>query len=204
VHCHRNSLSATANIRLSAAAAGASARAFYRRREQDPAFAREMRLALRMGWERLEAAGLAAAEAGSHSSDRWRQCAELAPIPPLSWDQAFQLLCLHDRRVNQGWDQPHRRRPRGESDEVYVERLRAMWTVKKRVEAEEEAVRRAERFEASGSWRHEDEPPPPELPPLETVTGWSTASGGAGRHGDRAMFGGWRIAEMERKRRRAS
>jgi hypothetical protein len=139
-----------------------------------------MRLARKMGWERLEMAALAAAL-------------------PLDWDQAFQLLCLHDRSVNQGREKPHRRRRRGESDETHRERLRAMWRAEKDLEAEARAVRRAERFEASGSWRHEDEPPPPELPPLETVTGWSRASGKAKRHGGLALFGGWRIGEMEKK-----
>ena len=195
-------LSATANIRLSAAAAGASPAAFYRRRKQNPAFAREMRLALKMGWQRLEAAALAAAEAGSHAHDRWRQC-DLAPIPPLSWDQVFQLLCLHDRSVNQGWEAPHRRRRRGESDEVYSLRLQAMWRVETSLEAEAEALRRAARFESSGSWRHEDEPPPPPLPPLELVTGWSRAWGRPPHHPEVALFGGWRIGDLERRRERA-
>jgi hypothetical protein len=118
-----HALSATANVRLSAAAAGASPAAFYRRRKLDPVFAREFRLALKMGWERLEAAAVAAGLAGSHSRDRWRQCAP-APIPPLSFDQAFQLLCLHDRSVNQGWEKPHRRRRRGESDETHPDPAR--------------------------------------------------------------------------------
>ena len=49
-------LSATANVRLSAAAAGFAASAFYHRRIAGArAFAREMRLALEMGYERLEA-----------------------------------------------------------------------------------------------------------------------------------------------------
>lgn len=192
-------LSATANVRLSAAAAGASPAAFYRRRRQNPVFAREMRLALKMGWERLDMAAVAAALPQNHAHDRWRTCAE-ARMPRLSWDQAFQLLCLHDRSVHQSWEQPHRRRRRGESDEVYVERLRAMWRAEKAREGEEAALRRAARFESSGSWRHQDEPPPPPLPPLETVTGWSRASDKAGRHGDLALFGGWRIEEMERKR----
>ena len=192
-------LSATANVRLSAAAAGASVAAFYRRRRQNPVFAREMRLALKMGWERLEMAALAAAMPENHAQDRWRQCAQEAAMPPLSWDQAFQLLCLHDKSVNLSWEQPHRRRRRGESDPVYVERLRAMWRAEKSIEAEQEAVRRAQRFEASGSWRHADEPPPPELPPLEQVTGWSRASGKAGRHGELALFGGWRIADWHKR-----
>jgi hypothetical protein len=191
-------LSATANIRLSAAAAGASPAAFYRRRRLNPVFAREMRLALKMGWERLEMTALAAANPANHGPDHWRTCAE-APMPPLSWDQAFQLLCLHEKSVRQSWDQPHRRRRRGESEEVHRERLRAMWAAEKRIEAEDEALRRAACYEASGGWRHEDEPPPPELPPLEQVTGWSKASGRAGRHGGLALFGGWRIEAMTRK-----
>jgi hypothetical protein len=192
-------LSATANVRLSAAAAGASPAAFYRRRRLNPAFAREFRLALKMGWERLEMAALAAALPVNHAHDRWRQCSKEAAMPPLSWDQAFQLLCLHEKSVNQSWEQPHRRRRRGESDSVYVERLRAMWRAEKAREGEEEALRRAARYEASRSWRHEDEPPPPALPPLETVTGWSKASGKAGRHGGLALFGGWRIEPMNRR-----
>jgi hypothetical protein len=193
-------LSATANIRLAAAAAGASPAAFYRRRKLNPAFAREFRLALKMGWQRLEAAALAAAEAGSHSDDRWRQC-DLAPIPPLSWDQTFQLLCRHDRSVNQGWEAPHRRRRRGESDEIYSLRLQAMWRAERNLEAEAEAVRRAARYEESGDWRHEDEPPPPGLPPLDRVTGWSRAGGRPPHHPGVALFGGWRIEDMSKRRR---
>ena len=191
-------LSATANVRLSAAAAGGSARAFYRRRREDAAFAREMRLALKMGWERLEMAALAASAPESHADDLWREC-PTAPMPPLTANQAIQLLCLHRKSVNQGWEQPHRRRRRGESDDIYRERLRAMWAVEKSRAAEEEAVRRALRFEATGGWRHEDEPAPPPLPPLELVTGWSRASGRPAHHAEVALFGGWRIADMAKK-----
>ncbi|MGZ8286877.1 MAG: hypothetical protein ACXW27_12460 [Allosphingosinicella sp.] len=191
-------LSATANVRLAAAAAGASARAFYRRRKENPAFAREMRLALKMGWERLEMAALQASLPESHADDRWRRC-EPAPLPRFSPDQALQLLFLHEKSVNQGWEQPHRRRRRGESDDVYTERLRAMWKVEKDLEAELEAVRRAARYEETGDWRHEDEVPPPELPPLELVTGWSRASGRAAHHEGVALFGGWRIEDMRRR-----
>ncbi|HEX8262470.1 MAG TPA: hypothetical protein VF547_06315, partial [Allosphingosinicella sp.] len=187
------------NVRLSAAAAGASARAFYRRRRRDPAFAREFRLALKMGWERLKMESLRAASPFSHARDRWRNCPE-APMPKLSWDQAFQLLCLHEKSVNQGWEQPHRRRRRGESDEIYSLRLQAMWRAEKQVEAEAAALRRAERFEETGDWRHADEPPPPPLPPLETVTGWSRASGRPAHNPGPALFGGWRIADMEARR----
>ncbi len=195
-----SALSATANVRLSAAAAGASVAAFYRRRRQNKAFAREMRLALKMGYERLECALLAAGMVGSHEHDLWRQCEE-PPIPPMTADQALQLLFLHEKSVRQGWDMPHRRRRRGEPWEVYRERLAAMWTWEKEREAEDEALRRAERFEETGSWRHADEPEPPQLPPLELVTGWSKASGRPPHREGRALFGGWRIEEMERKLR---
>jgi hypothetical protein len=103
--------------------------------------------------------------------------------------------------VRQSWDQPHRRRRRGESDEIYRERLGAMWRSEKAREAEDEALRRAARFEASGSWRHADEAEPVPLPPLELVTGWSKASGRPPHHEGVALFGGWRLADMERKLR---
>ena len=191
-------LSATANVRLSAAAAGASVAAFYRRRRQNPAFAREMRLALKMGWERLEMAAIKASMPESHCDDQWRHC-DLAPMPRFSADQAIQLLCLHNKTVNQEWEQPHQRRRRGESDEIYSLRLQAMWRVETSLAAEAEAVRRAFQYEETGDWRHEDEVPPPELPPLELVTGWSRASGKPAHHEGVALFGGWRIGDMEKK-----
>jgi hypothetical protein len=194
------SLSASANVRLSAAAAGASARAFYRRQQQNPAFAREMRLALEMGYERLEMAAVSATLAEHHEFDDWRQ-REPPPIPPMGIGQVLQLLYLHEKSVRQSWDRPHRKRRRGEPWEVYRERLAAMWAWEKRREAEDEALRRAARFEASGSWRHADEPEPLPLPPLELVTGWSRASGRPPHREGVALFGGWRIAEMERKLR---
>jgi hypothetical protein len=193
-----SALSATANVRLSAAAAGASARAFYRRRRQNPAFAREMRLALKMGWERLEIAAMEAALPESHADDRWRNC-DLAPMPRFTADQAIQLLCLHDKSVNQSWEQPHRRRRRGESDEIYSLRLQAMWRAEQGLAEEAEAVRRGFRYEATGDWRFEEEVPAPSLPPLDLVTGWSKASGKPPHHSGMALFGGWRIADMERK-----
>lgn len=46
-------LSATANIRLSARAAGFAHSSFYRLRDHDPGFAREMRMALQDGYDRI-------------------------------------------------------------------------------------------------------------------------------------------------------
>ncbi|HEY7811273.1 MAG TPA: hypothetical protein VIA98_12945 [Allosphingosinicella sp.] len=194
-------LSATANVRLSAAAAGASARAFYRRQQRDAAFAREMRLALAMGYDRLENAMWEAAAPGSGEYDAW-QGNEPPPVPPLTPGEALQLLHLHEKTVRQGWDKPHRRRRRGESDDVYRDRLRAMWTAEK--SRADEADARARAFAQNGGRvpgeGGEAERPP--LPPLHLVTGWSKASGKPPHHPGVALFGGWRIADMERKKRR--
>jgi hypothetical protein len=188
-------LSATCNVRLAAAAAGASPAAFYRRRRQCPAFAREFRLALEMGYTRLEAAALMAAAPQSHADDAWRDN-DPPPIPPMSPDQALQLLFLHEKSVHQSWEQPHRRRRRGESDETYRVRLMAMWAAEKAREAEDEAVRRAIELD-------EKSPPPPlpPLPALDQVGGWSKAKGGPAHDPGVALFGGWRLEQMERKLR---
>jgi hypothetical protein len=193
-----SALSATANVRLSAAAAGFAHSSFYARRRRCPAVAREMRLALKMGWERLECAALAAGMPESHADDAWRHN-DPPPIPPLTADQALQLLWLHEKSVQQGWDMPHRRRRRGEPWETYTERLRAMWTVQQNRSAEDDAVRRALHYEETGSWRFADEAPPVPLPPLHLVTGWSKASGKPPHHEGVALFGGWRIGDMKRK-----
>jgi hypothetical protein len=194
-------LAASANVRLSAATAGFTHSAFYQKKKKRPAFAREMRISLSIGYDRLECAALAAGLPGAHGRGDWRRN-DLPPLAPISWDQAFQLLCLHEKSVHQGWEQPHRRRRRGESDEIYSLRLSAMWTAEKNREAEDAALRRAEHYEETGSWRYPDEAPPPRLPPLDQVTGWSKADPAKKpHHPERAMFGGWRIEDWKRSRR---
>jgi hypothetical protein len=180
-------LSATANVRLSAAAAGASVAAFYRRRRQKPGFAREWRLALETGYVRLEAAAIMAVDPDSHEDDAWRDN-DPPPIPPMTASQALQLLFLHRESVRQGWVEPRPRR--GESDAVYIERLRASWMTDQARAAEREALRRA--------LEREEEVPPelPPLPALDQVTGWSRASGRPPHHAGVALFGGWRIGDM--------
>ncbi|HEV2746202.1 MAG TPA: hypothetical protein VGW34_02765 [Allosphingosinicella sp.] len=194
-------LAACANVRLAAAAVGFAHSSFYARKRRHKPFAREMRLALEMGYERVEWAALAAALPESHADDGWRH-ADPPPVPPMSPDQALQLLCLHEKSVRQSWDQPHRRRRRGESEATYVERLRAMWATEKCREAEDAAVRRAARYEATGGWRLPGEEPPPKLPPLELVTGWSKANPDRARathNPDLALFGGWRIGDWKKR-----
>jgi hypothetical protein len=188
-------LAASANVRLSAAAAGFAHLSFYAKRRKAPAFAREMRLALTEGYERLEAAALAASFPESHADDGWRHN-DPPSIAPMSADQALQLLFLHEKSVRQSWEQPHRRKRGGEPWETYTERLRAMWTAEKSREAEDDGLRRAARYEETGDWRSEDEQPAPELPPLHLVTGWSKADPKKPKHNPKkALFGGWRLAD---------
>ncbi|HYI64755.1 MAG TPA: hypothetical protein VEW71_07720 [Allosphingosinicella sp.] len=198
-----SALSATANVRLSAAAAGFSHSSFYARRRARRVFAREMRLALAMAYDRIEGALLASTLADSHEHDSWRHN-DPPPIPPMTPDQAIQLLHLHEKSVRQGWEQPHRRKRRNEPWETYTERLRSMWTAEKSREADDEALRRAAQYEATGDWRLPEEPPPPELPPLHLVTGWSKAAPVKAKHNpDLALFGGWRLRDWEKKKRAA-
>src|SRR3569623_1343884 len=93
-----SALSATCNVSLAAAAVGASPHAFYRRRMLCPAFAREMRLALKAGYDRLEEALLESAAVASHDHDDWRTNAPPA-MPPVSANQALQLMYLHQKEA---------------------------------------------------------------------------------------------------------
>jgi hypothetical protein len=184
-------LSASANVRLAAAAAGFAHSSFYALARRSPAFAREMRLALEMGYERLEGALLEGFCAESYEDDSWRHN-EPPPIAPMTPDQALQLLHLHQKSVHQSWDQPHRRKRRGESWDVYSERLRAMWAVEQSRAAERESLRRA----ALNAGRHTPHPADrlPALPALDQVAGWSKADPSRPKHNpDVAMFGGWRL-----------
>ncbi len=199
-------LSATANVRLSAAAAGFSHASFYAKRRTRPAFRREMRLAHTMGYDRVEMALIASSLPESHEDDGWRHN-DPPPIPPMTAGQAIQLFALHQKSIRMSWDAPHRRKRRGEPWETYTERLRAMWVCEKSREAEDRALRRAAQWETAGDWtlEEEGEERPPPLPPLELVTGWSKANPDrvkATYNPDMALFGGWRLADW--KKRKAS
>ena len=159
-------LSATANVRLSAAAAGASVAAFYRRRRQNPAFAREMRMALEMGYERVEAAVIEASLADSYRDDAWRHN-DPPPVPPMTFDQAMKLLQLHQKEVRLIAEPPHIKRRRGESQEARSYRLGAMWDAERARDREDYEVREAARREGRGVSPHE--PEAPVLPDLAQV-----------------------------------
>ena len=223
-------LSATANVRLSAAAAGASVAAFYRRRRQCPAFAREMRLALQTGYERIEGALIESWLPEAHEDDAWRHN-DPPPIPAMTANQALQLLYLHQKEARLIAEPAHLKRRRGESQEAYSYRLAAMYRLGQ--QRQREAFQLAEAARQAMGAPTPFEPAAPTLPALEQVTGWSRATphaasaaahetandrpaGGAADppddagftppsgpvyHADVALFGGWRLADMADKKR---
>ena len=196
-------LSATCNVSLAAAAVGSCFNAFARRRRKDQAFAREMRLALQRGYEALEMALLAGHAAASHEHDDWRHN-DPPPIPPMTANQALQLMYLHQKAALLVDEPTPMRRRKGESHEALCERLALM------AEARDERAREA--FEAAEAERHERGLPAwgPAgeevrrrlgLPDLAQVTGWSRADPDKAPHDpDIALFGGWRIEDMLRVR----
>jgi len=233
-------LSATCNIRLAAAAVGAAAHAFYRRRKKSSAFAREQRLALQRGYEALEMALHEGGMAGSHEHDDWRHNDPPA-MPPMSVNQALQLMYLHQKAALLVDEPTPLRRRRGESNEARCERLAQMAEARARRAREAFEAAEAERMERGlPAWGAAGEAVRRELrgegqvflPDLAQVAArshaggmgstarWSTADPdkpphdrsaqpcrGHGEHSDdRALFGGWRIEDMERRdaeRRRA-
>ena len=159
-------LSATANVRLAAAAAGFSHSAFYTRRRNNPAFAREMRMALEMGYERVEAAVIEAGLADSYRDDAWRHN-DPPPVPPMTFDQAMQLLQLHQKEVRLQSEPPHIKRRRGESGDAHSFRLGAMYRARQQRERDAYDVAEAARREGREQSPHE--PEAPVLPDLSQV-----------------------------------
>ena len=189
-----SALSASANIRLSAAAAGAAEAAFYRRKRQNPAFAREWRMALAQGYEAVEMALLAAGMAGSYEHDDWRHNDPPA-TPPMTANQALQLLYLHQKAILNQDEPPRIKRRRGESQEAHSFRLGAMYRQGKARDREAFEVMEADRL-ARGETPYWYCPPAPV--DLAQVTGWSRADPAKTPHDEtRALFGGWRIEDME-------
>ncbi len=80
-------------------------------------------------------------------------------------------------------------------------RLFLLWRAEQRNEDQTRALERADRWARTGDWRLPGEPErPPELPPLDLVTGWSRADPTKPPHHEGVpMFGGWRIGDMRRR-----
>ena len=187
-------LSASANVRLAATAAGFSHAAFYHHKRANPAFAREWRLALQRGYEALEAALLAGWSHDGHEHDHWRNN-EPPAIPPMSASQALQLLYLHQKEARlYATPEPLRRR-RGESHEACSVRLALIHEARMERSREQYRVAEAGRRARGEPARSEHEPEPPELPDLAQVKGWSKASGKPPHDAARALFGGWRLKD---------
>jgi hypothetical protein len=195
---------ATCKLSLAAAAVGSCFNAFARRRKKDPAFARELRLALKRGWETLELALIEAGMPGMHEHDDWRHNDPPA-LPPMSVNQALQLMYLHQKAALLIDEPTPMRRRRGESNEARNERLALMAEARDERAREEFEVAEAERW-AQGlpAWgpAGEDVRAKLGLPDLAQVTGWSRADPAKRPHHDGvALFGGWRLENMEAKRR---
>lgn len=186
-------LSATANVRLAAAAAGFSHSAFYARRREDPAFAREMQAALAEGYGRVEAELLAAGLEGRDGAetDDWRRNDSPA-VPPMTANQALQLLHLHQKEARLDHMPERMRRRRGEPEAAWHERLTQMG--EHRLARGREASLAAERARRA---EREPAPPQPALPDLAQVGGWSRADPTRIPHdAERALFGGWRLDRL--------
>lgn len=192
-------LSVSANIRLAAAAAGFSHSAFYRLRERDPGFAREMRRALAEGYENLELALLARIDPCSFADDGWSHN-EQPEMPPLTADQMIQLLHLHQKEVRLGGERAALRRRRGESRFAHRARLHDWGRASQAAEYERYRIVEAA-FRATGAMPPH-EPPPPFLPDLSQVKGWSKAKPAAGEAPTRPLFGGWRFEDGGKRQRR--
>lgn len=187
-----SALSATANVRLSAKAAGAAEAAFYRRRRNNPAFAREWLLALQEGYDRLEMALLASASPASHEDDAWRHNAP-PDMPPMTVNQALQLMYLHQKEARLGGTPDLLRRRPGESREAMSMRLSLMH--------EHRMQREREKFEVAEAARRARGAPSPyeawrAVVDLAQVKGWSKAQGKMPHDPGRALFGGWRIGDI--------
>jgi N-6 DNA Methylase len=170
---------------------------------KDPAFARELRLALQQGYEALEMALLQSGLAGSHEHDDWRENDRPA-IPPMTANQALQLMYLHQKEALMLAELIVKRR-RGESDEAHEGRLIAIqeaWMERQREAFDVAEAARWRRGEPAWGLAGEAVRRELGLPDLAQVTGWSQADPAKAAHDPkRALFGGWQIEEMEAKLR---
>jgi hypothetical protein len=192
-------LSATANIRLSAAAAGFSPASFHVRRRRDPGFDRQWRAALAQGYARVEAALFESTLEENADRDAWTHNDPPA-LPPMTASQALQLLYLHQKEARLLAEPAHLKRRRGESPEAHSYRLAAMYRWGQELDREKFRLAEAAR-EARGDPRHF---PVEEigLPDLSQVMGWSMEDIEKAKDDPGlALFGGWRLEDWEKRGR---
>lgn len=193
------SLCATANVALSAAAAGFCPDALYRHRKRNPAFAREWQLALGMGYERLKMALMENAQLESFADDDWRRNDPPA-IPPLTANQALQLLYLHQKEAQLGSAPMLGRLRPGETRQARSMKLALIHEYRMEQEELKYRIAEAERLARGEPTYHRWAPG--DLPDLSQVTGWSKASGKPATDPTRALFGGWRLGDIPKGKRR--
>lgn len=140
---------------------------------------------------------LASALPQSFEHDDWRRNDPPA-IPPMTAEQALQLLYLHQKEAKLGREHVLLRRlSPGETSQARSMRLALMY--------EDERARERERFRIAEAERLARGEPtrakwaPGELPDLSQVTGWSKAKGKPPHDARRALFGGWRLGDIENK-----
>jgi hypothetical protein len=153
-----------------------------------------------MGYERLEMALLETIDPHSHADDAWRHN-DPPPIPPMTANQALQLMYLHHKTTQLWAEAPYMRRRRGESTAEWSIRRAADYIAQKARERDDLAVSIVARAARAHAKRSPLDPPPPKLPALDQVTGWSSADPQRRPHdATRALFGGWRITDTKRRR----
>ncbi|WP_375381614.1 hypothetical protein [uncultured Sphingomonas sp.] len=199
-------LSACANVRLAAAAAGVTATTIYQRRRASAPFAREMRLALAHGYDEIEAAMLEVGlQSGVDGMGDWR-LNDRPAIPAMTAGQALQLLYLHQKEARLGGTPEPLRNRRGETSEMRSLRFQLM--IEHRDEQAREQFRAAEiarraRGEPLFLPQLEHELPPITsalLSDLSQVTGWSEANpASVPRDPDVALFGGHRVKHLTKE-----
>ena len=190
-------LSATANVRLAAAATGFAHSSFYARRARHGSFAKEERLAIEIACDRMNWALLQRAHATL--SPAWRiQGPDAFALPAMTTGECLQLIVMHQNAAvkHGGWGAwSNWRATAGGSAEAAAAEAAAL--------RDQFSAERARHYEATGSWRLPDEPAPPVLPDLRVVMArGSKARVSVTYSNDRALFGGWRIDDWEKRRRR--
>jgi hypothetical protein len=188
-------LSASANVRLAAKAAGFSHAAFYHHKRHNPGFAREWRLALEQGYEQLETALLESWSLDDPACQAWRDN-EPPAVPPMSVNQALQLMYLHQKEARLLCEPDWLKRRRGESHGAHSIRLGAIHEARRQREAEDYAIREAAWRAAMDKAGHYI-PAGVFLADLAQQEGSSKASGDAPHDAGRALFGGWRLQDID-------
>jgi hypothetical protein len=140
-------LSGSCNVRLSAAAASFAHSSFYARKRSNAAFAREMKVALSIGYDRLEMAAIERAsyneaDIDEHDELGWRERIAANPLPPMTVHDALMLLRHHRNTMRLGWDHRDHQHQVATNAEV----RRAL-----------EAALRKFRHQKTGSWRRPGE-----------------------------------------------